>query len=116
MPDCFKWANIDLSKDLFGNLRATTTYRGAYDPNAIKVDTNSGIITAFSEESIINITARGNGVFSVENAEGAADVFDIAGRRVISVEVCNASDIDLSSYPSGIYFIKIDNKSFKVCK
>lgn len=116
MPDCFKWANIDLSKDLFGNLRATTTYRGAYDPNAITVDTNSGIITAFSEESIINITARGNGVFSVENSEGAADVFDIAGRRVISVEVCNASDIDLSSYPSGIYFIKIDNKSFKVCK
>ena len=116
MPDVFKWANVDLSKDLFGNLRAATTYRGAYDPNATPAESGSGIVNTFATDATMSVIACGNGVFSVKGAEGVADVYDIAGRKVASESVVSGAEINISTYPSGIYFIKIGNKSVKVCK
>lgn len=41
-------------------------------------------------------------------------VFNIIGELIIDIK--NQSSIDLSSYPNGIYFIQIDNSTYKIIK
>lgn len=113
--DCFKWADIDLSVDLFGNKRAVTTYRGAYDPNAT-TSKPTGIASVNAAGNTLTVKALGNGVFSLKGAEGTAYVYDMTGRTVLSAEVEPDSRISLADMESGIYVIRVGAISVKVIR
>lgn len=115
--DYFKFAKVDVSLDLFGNKRAATTYRGAYDPNATAVvDPGTGVASVFATDATMRAIYMGNGNFRIEGAEGVAEVYDIAGRKVMATAVASGDEVALGDAPAGVYFIKIGNKSAKVCK
>jgi len=112
----FSFADIDLSLDLFGNKRAATTYRGAYDPNATP-DSPTGINTIYStpDGADISVKPAGNGIFTISGAEGVASVYDMAGRLIMQQELSNGQ-ISLTDAASGIYMIRIAGASFKVVR
>lgn len=113
--DCFKWAQIDLSKDLFGNKRAATTYRGAYDPNASD-STPTGIISVNAAGHTLTVKSIGNGEFSIENIDGYATVHDMTGRMVLATDVESGSRISLTDMEPGIYVIRVGANSVKVIR
>ncbi len=114
--DCFKWATVDLSVDLFGNKRAATTYSGAYDPNAT-ADSTTGIdgIYAAANGSNVTVKALGNGNFAIEGAEGTATVYDMAGRLVASQQLTDGT-LSLTNAAAGIYVVRIGGASVKVAR
>ena len=115
--DYFKFAKVDVSLDLFGNKRAATTYRGAYDPNATAVvDPGTGVASVFATDATMRAISMGNGNFRIEGAEGVAEVYDIAGRKVMATSIAAGDEVALGNAPAGVYFIKIGNKSAKVIK
>ena len=60
--------------------------------------------------------SMGNGNFRIEGAEGVAEVYDIAGRKVMATSIAAGDEVALGNAPAGVYFIKIGNKSAKVIK
>ena len=108
MPENFRWANVDLSVDLFGNKRATTTYRGAYDPNANPASSGTG-------GSQIIITSKGNGNFTVKGAEGMATVYDMSG-RIVKTQRIDDSILSITDVASGIYIVRLGDASVKIAR
>ncbi len=114
MPECFKWANVDLSVDLFGNKRAATTYRGAYDPNATKG--SSAIESVFAADGTqLTVKALGNGEYTIEGAEGAASVYDMSGRLVFNGELTDGN-LSLANAAAGIYVVRVAGGAAKVIR
>ena len=114
MPENFRWANVDLSVDLFGNKRATTTYRGAYDPNANPA--SSGITSVYTTGgSQIIITSKGNGNFTVKGAEGMATVYDMSG-RIVKTQRIDDSILSITDVASGIYIVRLGDASVKIAR
>lgn len=114
MPDCFKWANVDLSVDLFGNKRAATTYRGAYDPNATKG--SSAIESVFAADGThLTVKALGNGEYAIEGAEGTASVYDMSGRLVFNGELTDGN-LSLANAAAGIYVVRVAGAVAKVIR
>lgn len=112
--ELFGFADIDLSVDLFGNKRAATTYRGAYDPNATKVE-GSGVKNLVAADcTMFTVKALGGGQFAINGAEGEAAVYDMAGRKVLSQQVENGTVLSLAALNSGVYVINIAGASVKV--
>lgn len=111
----FGWAEVDLSKDLFGNKRAATTYRGAYDPNATAGNPTG--IEDLAEVNKMNLIVRsiGNGIFSISGGVGQADVFDINGTRVLSFDASEGS-FSLTDSPAGIYIIRTEESYVKIIR
>lgn len=114
MPDCFKWAKVDLSVDLFGNKRAATTYRGAYDPNATKG--SSAIESVFAADGTqLTVRALGNGEYTIEGAEGTASVYDMSGRLVFNGELTDGN-LSLANAAAGIYVVRVAGGAAKVIR
>jgi hypothetical protein len=111
MPDVFKWANIDLSVDMFGNKRAATTYRGAYDPNATAT---SGVADLVAPAGKVTITPVGGAKYAVAGAEGNAYVYDMAGRAVVRQYVNANTNLDMSNLAAGVYVVRVANTAVKV--
>ena len=112
--DCFKWADVDLSVDLFGNKRAATTYRGAYDPNATKG--SSAIESVFAAEGTqLTVKALGNGEYTIEGAEGTASVYDMSGRLVFNGELTDGN-LSLANAAAGIYVVRVAGAAAKVIR
>ncbi len=111
----FGWAEVDLSKDLFGNKRAATTYRGAYDPNATAGNPTG--IEDLAEVNKMNLIVKsiGNGIFSISGVVGQADVFDINGTRVLSFDASEGS-FSLTDSPAGIYIIRTEESYVKIIR
>lgn len=110
----FGWANVDLSVDLFGNKRAATTYRGAYDPNAT-AGNGSGIAAIAAEAPAFSVKALGNGTFTIAGAEGNADVFSISGSRVLSFDAAEGA-FSLADAPAGVYVVRVGGQAVKVVR
>ena len=111
MPDVFKWANIDLSVDMFGNKRAATTYRGAYDPNATSV---SGVKDVITSTNNFAVKALGNNTYAINGAQGKAVVCDMAGRTVLSQKVDANTPLVMSDLAAGVYVVRVANSAAKV--
>lgn len=112
--DCFKWANVDLSVDLFGNKRAATTYRGAYDPNA--TPGSSSIESIFAADGTsLTVKALGNGEYIIEGAEGTASVYDMSGRLVFNGELTDGN-LSLANAAAGIYVVRVAGGAAKVIR
>jgi Secretion system C-terminal sorting domain len=49
--------------------------------------------------------------------QGVISVFDVLGNQVIATTkfVGSKTEVDLSELTSGIYFIKTENKNFRLC-
>jgi hypothetical protein len=66
-----------------------------------------------SEILMIEVIQTGNDLFRYE-------LFDIAGRKTVAKQMSsNTGEIDMSSYVSGIYFLKVlspDHEYVKICK
>lgn len=111
----FGWTEVDLSLDLFGNKRAATTYRGAYDPNA-SGGTPSGINGTLIPENIgLDVKALGNGVFSISGVEGTADIFDISGHHILRLDT-GEGEFSLAEAPAGIYIVRASGASVKIIR
>lgn len=111
----FGWSEVDLSRDLFGNKRAATTYRGAYDPNAVPGNpTGINEITG-SGNKILSVKALGNGQFSISGVEGYAEIFDMNGRRISRID-SSTNSISLADSPSGLYIIRSGDKFTKLIR
>lgn len=108
----FKFANVDLSLDLFGNKRAATTYRGAYDPNAT---VNTGIASTLGDGRAVTVKALGNGIYELQGATGTAAVYDMAGRLVMTHPAAEGN-LSLASQPRGIYVVHVDGTAAKVVR
>jgi hypothetical protein len=116
MPDCFKWANVDLSLDIFGNKRAATTYRGAYDPNGTPVvDETTGIENVTDNSAKISVKSLGNGNFAITGTEGNAEVYDLSG-RLVSKQALNDGTLHLDNVASGIYLVRFPNATLKLAR
>jgi GH15 family glucan-1,4-alpha-glucosidase len=113
MPDCFKWANVDLSVDMYGKKRAATTYRGAYDPNAGDASGIEDVYTASGKK--LTVKALGNGNFAIDGAEGTATVYDMAG-RVISRQNVENGMVSIADAANGIYIVRVSGASVKVAR
>lgn len=111
----FSWADVDLSVDLFGNKRAATTYRGAYDPNATSGNTSG--INGIAAEATTNLSVKalGNGVFAIAGAEGAADVYSIGGSHILSFDAAEGT-FSLADAPAGVYVVRAAGASVKVMR
>lgn len=116
MPDCFKWANIDLSTDLFGHKRAALTYRGAYDPNATEIMIETGVKDALAAGGALQVRNLGGGQYAIEGGAGLAEVFDMAGRKVMAQQVEAGSILSLQGLGNGIYVVRLGTSAFKISK
>jgi hypothetical protein len=113
LPDCFKWANIDLSVDMYGKKRAATTYRGAYDPNASDASGIEDVYAANGKK--LTVKALGNGNFAIDGAEGTAEVYDLSG-RVISRQNVENGMVSIADAANGIYIVRVSGASVKVAR
>lgn len=107
-----KWSlpeEIDLTVDQRGYTRGATTYVGAYDPNG----SMSGVDAVTVGDNNVVISSLGNGKFSTSCA-GTANVFDMTGRAVKSLNVEAGGVIDLSGNAKGLYIISINGNVKKV--
>ena len=64
--------------------------------------------TFLSEDSVLNI----DNILKI-NKKGLKQIFDATGRFILKTTKDN---IDMSMYPSGIYFVRVGNKTFKILK
>ncbi len=110
----FAWADdVDISVDLFGNKRATTTYRGAYDPNG---SATLGVNNIAASNAVkLNVKALGNGTYSLEGAEGEADVYSVSGAHILSFDAAEGS-FSLADAPAGVYVVRVGGSSAKVVR
>ena len=69
---------------------------------------SSGEEALIFEDSVLNV----NNVLRI-NKKGLKQIFDSTGRFVLKTTKDN---IDMSVYPSGIYFVRVGNKTFKILK
>lgn len=115
LPDCFSFANVDLSLDVNGYTRGATTYRGAYDPDAM-VTTGVGALTADRSASTLAVSALGKGEFAVSGATGLAQVYDMAGRLVYSSRLADNGVLSLSHLAAGVYVVRVANSTVKIIK
>lgn len=109
----FGWADVDASKDLFGNERAATTYRGAYDPNASFVTLPTSVNEL--QASKLSVKPLGNGVFSIQGAEGNTDVYDITGRHILTINPADET-FSIADAPAGVYVIRTSAGAVKVIR
>jgi hypothetical protein len=56
-----------------------------------------------------------DGKIIIENYKGCVEIYDIVGQKIISCEVDNGF-VDVSGLSSGLYFLKVGNKTLKVVK
>lgn len=100
---------IDLTVDITGAKRSSTTYRGAYDPSATGEGTGISEITDTAHDILIE--KIGKDLYRVKG--GNATVYNVAG-QIICYDTNGI--IDLSSTSTGIYIISSNGKSHKIVK
>ncbi len=113
--ECFKWANVDLSLDLFGNKRAATTYRGAYDVNASSIPSGINEMTGIYSGKLSSVSL-GNGSFAIYGAQDHLTVFNMSGETVRSIKADGRTVVSLEDLPSGIYIARSNGASVKIIK
>lgn len=55
------------------------------------------------------------GVIKVSNVEGTGEIFDITGRKILDVKI-DGSDIDISTEPIGVYYLRLNGAVYKIVK
>jgi photosystem II stability/assembly factor-like uncharacterized protein len=107
------------------NLAENTVYH--YRVYAYNASGNSGYTNAISATTLVGITLNNkaqmsiypnptNGFINIENySNNNYDIFDIVGKKIASGSISN-NTIDISNHPNGVYFVKIDNQSYKIIK
>ena len=84
----------------------------ALSDNAIYRTSNAGVLLDLKENSMLNIELFPNptkGVFSLKTSENKilnVTIMDLSGKELMNVS-SNYSQIDISNFPSGIYFLAI---------
>ena len=84
----------------------------ALSDNAIYRTSNAGVLLNLKENSMLNIELFPNpikGVFSLKTSENKilnVTIMDLSGKELMNVS-SNYSQIDISNFPSGIYFLAI---------
>ena len=83
--------------------------------------TTTSISQTSTEETNLNIypNPTSNKIFIDNVSENlVVNISDITGRQILSNKtiISGKMEIDLSDFPSGIYFININNKSYKIIK
>ena len=92
---------------------ANLTSTGGSDIFVAKYDTSTitvGINSFATDEPFSIHPNPTTGVFTVSRAAGPVQVFDLLGREIASPPKADRNDeivIDLSSYPAGIYFVRV---------
>lgn len=108
----FKGVSFDFDVDILGNKRSSTTYRGCYDPKGENTAVKG--ITNLASELVVK--SLGNSKWELTATCGVAEVYNVAGSKVMSVELSGASIVDLSELQSGLYLVKVGNRSAKLMK
>lgn len=107
--------HIDLTMDITGAKRNSTTYRGAYDASI--PDISVGILEKNMETPEINIKRISECQYIITGMDnGLASVYDYTGKVLRITPLQRNNIIDLSEYNDGIYIIRIADKSFKIFK
>ena len=126
LPDCFSFAPVDLSVDMFDSKRChditdenknvtgkANTYRGAFDANS---SATTGVKDIISAKDGVTVKALGNGEYAVKGAKGVVEVFDMAGRKVLSQYVDGDAVLSLSNVAAGVYVARVANTAVKIMK
>jgi len=107
--------NVDLTVDITGAKRNSTTYRGAYDASI--PDITVGIAEKSMVNNVINLKRISKDQYIISNRDnGSASIYDYTGKALKTINLQNSDIIDLSGYNDGIYIIRIADKSFKIVK
>lgn len=82
-----------------------------------KMDVSSTVSVDLDSEQFLGVSLYPNptnGVFEVKGILGPAVVYNIAGVKVM--EIYQDGNVDLSSWPNGIYFLKTPIQTLKIVK
>lgn len=98
-------SELDLNVDITGKVRPDVTVPGCYDANA-----TSGVFGVEAAAPATTLRRIADGVYAVDCA---AEAYDLAGRRVAT---SNGNTLDLSAAATGVYIVRMGDKSVKIAK
>ncbi len=112
-PFTFSWDNGETTEDITGlaagDYTVTVTDANGCSSQATYTVTSTAAIGDISIEDGLSIYPNPtNGAFTVKlEGEYRLTITDARGRLILTQDDVNQSEIDLSSYESGVYFVKI---------
>ncbi len=109
-------SDIDMDQTYYVRSYAANAADTVYSANVCTLNYHTTVITNTEGEEITIYPNPVSSTLYIENVEGMAVIYNVAGQHILSHDMDESNSIDLSELENGVYLLRVGGQTFKVIK